>query len=222
MIIMEIQVLKYFIHINIRDCNKFFFIIEFKLSALLNSRIQPSNNYTIEIRANRTPKVLIKIIMIDTNALCREDNGKKSYSTQIEAILQETRRSNISFVVAVGHDPVWTYAGYSKNCLNGKLKPLLHHYNVKAYFGAHDKLFQHVTETHLDTRVEYFTSGNGAYVQTEYESNNDYLGSAAKLRFRGYSGGFIRVQANNTHMIVGFIDSKSVNIYNYAITTSLR
>ena len=63
MIIMEIQVLKYFIHINLRDGNKFFFIIEFKLSALLNSRIQPSNNYTIEIRANRTPKVLIKIIM---------------------------------------------------------------------------------------------------------------------------------------------------------------
>ena len=97
--------------------------------------------------------------MVDTNAMCSEDVFKKPYTNQIEAILQETKRMNVSFIVIAGHDSILNFGYSTKNCLSEKLRPLLHHYNVKAYFGGSDQLFQHYTDTYLDSRVEYFTSG---------------------------------------------------------------
>jgi hypothetical protein len=97
--------------------------------------------------------------MVDTNAICSEDKIKKPYMNQIETMLQETRRNNISFVIVVGHDSILGFGFTQKNCLKERLKPLLHHYNVKAYFGGSDQLFQHYTDTYLDSKVEYFTAG---------------------------------------------------------------
>ena len=72
--------------------------------------------------------------MIDTTAIC---SLNKPYTSQIESMLQETKKNNVTFVIVVGHHPILAL-GSSKNCLNEKLKPLLHYYNVKAYLILHD------------------------------------------------------------------------------------
>ena len=84
----------------------------------------PSNNYTVDIRTSRNTRILVKVIMVDTNAICGEDKIKKPYMNQIEAILQETRRINISFVIVVGHGSIlgeYRYANMFHSLLNNIL-----------------------------------------------------------------------------------------------------
>lgn len=182
-------------------------------------RILPNHQYKIDIRVSKGSKNLIEIIVIDTYTICSNNlNTSKSYLNFIEMMLKNASKNKTPYVIVAGHYPIWSTVNYEPNkCLIQKLRPLLHHYKVNAYISGHDHSIQHITDTYLESKVEYIVCGSGAYINNDNPSmdisNENFI-----LRYKASVGGYAIVEANNFYMNVTFIDSNGAYIYNFTIS----
>lgn len=115
----------------------------------------PDFNYSIDVQTNGGNTNLINFIAVDTVLMCghsgydwsptknmkftsRRDKLRSSeYFKWVETKLQQATSANFTYIIVVGHYPVWSVSEHGPTkCLVDNLRPLLHKYKVTAYFAG--------------------------------------------------------------------------------------
>lgn len=136
----------------------------------------PSFNYTVDVEINNGEEKLMTLMMVDTVLLCGNgDDGRgeqprfetvedelrsADYFSDFEKRLASVSASPVPYIIVSGHHEVWSAGEVGPiTCLVDRLRPLLHKYNVSAYFCGHDHNMQHLEDDYLGHTVEYVVSG---------------------------------------------------------------
>ncbi|CAF0804277.1 unnamed protein product [Brachionus calyciflorus] len=197
--------------------------------------ILPSYNYTIDIKTKQGDN-LISILMVDTVLLCgnsgydweldkqpklksmREKLVANSYLEAFEEELRRVSETDVSYILVAGHFPVWSIAEHGPTqCLQQRLKPLLHKYKVSAYFCGHDHNLQYLEDTYMDHPVQYIVSGAANFVDNSTKHIDDVPENSLKFHWAEglgiVSGGFMITQANAQNMTFSFYESNGKALY---------
>lgn len=201
--------------------------------------ILPSFNYTINV-TDKNDQSLISILMIDTILLCGNSGFDWEYDKQprfksvrekvlsnayLEAIEQELRRvssTNVPYIIVAGHFPVWSVAEHGPTqCLLNALRPLLHKYQVSAYFCGHDHNLQYISDTFLNHKVDYIVSGAGNFVENSTAHISDVPSDSLKYFWAEnvglINGGFMLTQTTSQNMTLTFYESNGKALYQNVI-----
>lgn len=196
----------------------------------------PSYNYTIDVKLNNADnKTFVRFIMIDTVTMCgnngydwetrppvfasKEDMLKsQAYFDGIEEELQKLETEYVPYVIVSGHFPVWSISEHGPTqCLVDKLRPLLHKYNVSAYFCGHDHNLQHLSDTYLDQTVEYMVIGASNFVQNSTAHAKDVPANSLKYYWGAgdgiINGGQALVRANPQNLTFTFVETNGKDLY---------
>ncbi len=102
-----------------------------------------------------------------------------------------------------------------------KLRPLLHKYNVSAYFCGHDHSLQHISDTYEGSKVEHFVNGAGNFIEMSKRNKNKIPNNSLKYNYRSwnliYSGGFALLKADEQKMTLSFISAAGDELYSTTI-----
>jgi tartrate-resistant acid phosphatase type 5 len=135
-----------------------------------------------------------EIFFIDTNPFI-EAYRNMSWAGQVGGLNEQSWRgqlkefegrlaaSKAQWKLVVGHHPVYSSGGAHGDTaeLQQYIEPLLHKYNVQAYFSGHDHHLEHLRVPKQQHDVDYIISGAGSQVRPvrddEKESEFAYYGS---------------------------------------------
>jgi tartrate-resistant acid phosphatase type 5 len=199
--------------------------------------ILPSFNYTIDVRINNGETHLISILMIDTVLLCgnAEDDessprfaNKKErlfaarYLKSIEEQIKKLNESNASYLIVSGHHPVWSIGQIGPvQCVNERLRSLLHKYQISIYFAGHEHDLQHISDSYMNRTVEYFVSGASCYNKNSTAHIKDIPPGSLRYYWAAetelFVGGFALVKANSNNMTVTFVESNGKELYSTTV-----
>jgi tartrate-resistant acid phosphatase type 5 len=197
-------------------------------------RILPSFNYTVDVKPKQSPDDLISIMMIDTVIMCGNspyegvgdpkfgsieekllaDDYFKDFEERLKAIAQ----TRVPYILVAGHFPVWSIAEHGPTpCLVDKLRPLLHKYNVSAYFSGHDHNLQHIQDTYLGQKVDYIVSGCSNFIDESTQNLPAIPPNSLRFHWAAQSivvnGGFNLVSATKHNMTVTFYETTGKALY---------
>lgn len=206
-----------------------------------NRWVLPAFNYSIDI-ALPTKQDLIKIVMIDTVLMCGNSGYDWDYDQPKFSSLRDQIKSNdyfdaldkelrdiyngpyVPYVLVAGHFPVWSVAEHGPTaCLVNKLRPLLHKYKVSAYLCGHDHNIAHISDTFMDSRVEYVVTGAAGYIQNTTDHLNAVPPNSLKFFWGGkgknglVNGAFALFEASPLNLTMTFFESDGKSLYNTVI-----
>lgn len=170
----------------------------------------------------------VTIVFIDSTTLAPSENkccnskGGVSTSEQasrisnqlgsIDRMLQEATLAYSTWLVVIGHYPVYSSGEHSDTSeMVSYLDPLLRQYNVHAYICGHD----HVSEHLQKNGIEYFVAGAGSMA--------DSMGASSAASLSWYSSGtsaFASVLVTAETFEVSFINTAGQTMYEYALTNA--
>lgn len=199
----------------------------------------PSFNYTVDIKT-KSGEDLMSILMLDTVLLCgnsgfdwevdkqpkfrslKEKILSNAYLDAVEEELKRVSSTDVPYILVAGHFPVWSIAEHGPTqCLQNTLRPLLHKYQVSAYFCGHDHNLQYLSDTYLDHTVEYIVSGAANFVQNSTDHIDNVPEKSLKYfwaeTFGIVNGGFLLTQANAQNMTFTFYESNGKALFNNVI-----
>ena len=194
-------------------------------------RIMPSYSYSIDVKT-KSQSTLATIFVVDTIKMCGNtdpDNilvinptiikeGNDTYFTDLESRLAAAAASSVPYIMVAGHFPVWSIASHGPNqCLVNKLRPLLHKYNVSAYFCGHDHDVQHIRDTYLGHTVDYVVSGSGTFSDSSTEHAKDVPANSLLFNWsdfwKVFNGAFLRVDVNTNSMTLNYYKTNGDLLY---------
>jgi tartrate-resistant acid phosphatase type 5 len=207
-------------------------------ASFIVTRILPSFSYTVSIKINNGEKELISLIMIDTVKMCgnspldsstgpvyidlHEQEQGREYFRAFEEKLQAIAQTRVPYILVAGHFPVWSIGDHGPtDCLVDRLRPLLHKYNVSAYFAGHDHNLQYIQETYLEQTVSYVVSGASSII--DGSTTNSYKLPADSLKFDWHDsfrlvyGGIVLAQASEENLNLQFYKSNGVLLFETSI-----
>ena len=201
-------------------------------------RIIPSYNYTIDVDTKNGKETLISILMIDTVLMCGNSpyegpgqpmfasleakHAAADYWSDFEQRLATIASSSVPYIIVSGHFPVWSIAEHGPTkCLVERLRPLLHKYNVSAYFCGHDHNLQHIRDDYLGHTVDYVVSGASNFI----DDNTTHIDSIPpkSLQFnwadksKVVNGGFVMAQATRQNITLTFYETTGKTLYQTVI-----
>jgi tartrate-resistant acid phosphatase type 5 len=204
--------------------------------------ILPSFNYTIDVMIDNGKTHLMSILMIDTVLLCgklaekdedqprfankKEQMFAKLYLNSIEEQIKRLNDTDAKYLIVSGHHPVWSVGQIGPvQCVNEKLRPLLHKYDISIYFAGHEHDLQHISDTYMNRTVEYFVSGASCYNKNSTAHINDVPPGSLRYYWSAetelFVGGFALVKANKNNMTVTFIESNGKELYSTTVRPRL-
>jgi tartrate-resistant acid phosphatase type 5 len=144
------------------------------------------------------------------------------YFKGFEDKLKQVASTNVPYIVVAGHFPVWSIAEHGPTkCLLDKLRPLLHKYNVSAYFSGHDHNLQLITDTYLNHTVQYIVSGSANFVDESQAHKDSIPPNSLKFHWadntKVINGGFNIVKANRNNMTITFVETDGKELYQTVI-----
>ena len=187
--------------------------------------------YDIDIQLNF--ELLIKVVVIDTQLICDEGSSDEqdAYFQKVEEKIRIASAANAPYFIVAGHYPVYSVGDIgTTDKLVQKLKPILHKYNVQAYFSGHDHTMQHLTDNYMNTTVHYVVSGAAAYVDDStahmntvpnnslkfaWKTNEDQFNCSwcADERCNMCTGALVLVKATKQNMTFIYLNTHGETIY---------
>jgi len=172
------------------------------------------------------------VLMLDTILLCgnSDDNdhgvqpegpeNSMVAEKQLSWLEDQLRKSKADYLIVTGHYPVFSISSHGPtHCLLHRLLPLLHKYNVSAYFCGHDHNLQHLEYTVNDATVEYFVSGAANFIDPSTEHKSAV--PAGSLRFfwgdPNILGGFAHVKMTSDQLMFSFYAANGKMLYQHPI-----
>lgn len=148
----------------------------------------------------------------------REKILSNAYLEAIEKELKRVSKTDVPYIIVSGHFPVWSIAEHGPtHCLLNTLRPLLHKYQVSAYFCGHDHNLQYLSDTYLDHKVDYIVSGAGNFVENSTVHIDDVPSGSLKYFWAEniglINGGFMLVQTTTQNMTLTFYESNGKALY---------
>ena len=128
------------------------------------------------------------------------------------------KTAGIPYVIVAGHFPVWTIGEHGPTkCLVDQLRPLLHKYKVSAYMSGHDHSLQHLTDTYLNTTVQYIISGAGSKLVSSTANINNVPANSLKFNWpKGFeilNGGFVFAKATRQALSIQYMKADGTVLY---------
>ena len=145
------------------------------------------------------------------------------YFDWLEDHLSKIANTSIPYIIVAGHFPVWSVSAHGPTqCLVNKLRPLLHKYQVSAYFCGHDHNLQHLTDTYMDVTVEHILSGASNLNDNTTTHINDVPQDSLKFfwglpNIEVMHGGISVVQASMNNMTVTFVETNGKELHQTVI-----
>lgn len=195
----------------------------------------PAFSYNLDIKTQNGNETLITMIMIDTIILCgnlaaiggqnqpklSSRKGKETsdmYFADLEKRLAQVAATSVPYILVSGHFPVWSVGKHGPTeCLVDRLRPLLHKYNVSAYFSGHDHNVQHLRDTYENRTVDYIVSGNSAF--NEHGTPYEKAVPRKSLKFhwvdywRFINGAFVLAETAREHLTLTFFETNGKPLY---------
>lgn len=186
-----------------------------------NRWILPNTLYDIDFNLNS--KLLMKVVVIDTQLICDEgsDSEKDLYLKRVEEKIKYHSDTLASYFIVAGHYPVWSVGEKGTNqCMVKKVRPLLHKYKVTAYFSGDEHTMSHFTENYLNHTVEYLISGSSNFI-VDSEAHLNTIPDKSMIKFTwtsGYNqtigctncaGAFVTVKTTEESMELRYIDTNN-------------
>ena len=178
-------------------------------------------------------ELLMKVVVIDTQLICDEGSSdeQEAYFQKVEEKIRIASGANAPYFIVAGHYPVYSVGVIgSTDKLVQKLKPILHKYNVQAYFSGHDHTMQHLTDVYMNKTVQYVVSGAAAYVDDStahmntvpdnslkfaWKTNEDQFNCSwcADERCNRCTGALVLVKATKQNMTFIYLNTNGEPIY---------
>lgn len=183
--------------------------------------ILPNTLYDIDFNLNS--KLLMKVVVIDTQLICDEGNDieREMYLKKVEQKIKYHSDTLASYFIVAGHYPVWSTGEKGTNqCMVDKVRPLLHRYRVNAYLSGDEHTMSHFTDNYLNNRVEYLISGSSNFI-VDSEEHLHTIPDQKMIKFLWNSsynqtigctscvGAFVTVKATQSSMNFSYIDTNN-------------
>ncbi|CAF0891821.1 unnamed protein product [Brachionus calyciflorus] len=192
--------------------------------------ILPDYFYNVHVNINQGKTKFIYFLMIDTILLCYRKSIKDEFGNEymikqkdesidyFEKLENDLKNSkDYPYVIIVSHYPIWSVSKHGPtHCLVEKLRPLLHKYNVNAFFAGHDHDMQHFADTLKNSTIDYIITG--ATNTPSYDMSNIYNVPNDTLKFywsdkNQTEGAFTLVKADLISMNISFLKMNGDEIY---------
>jgi hypothetical protein len=106
-----------------------------------------------------------------------------------------------------------------------KLRPLLHVYNISAYFCGHEHDMEHLTDTFMNSTVEYIVSGASNLPKYTTAHINDVPPDSLKFYWSNdfqLNGAVALVEADVNNMNVTYLETSGKTLYKITIKSKFE
>lgn len=168
----------------------------------------------------------MKVFVIDTQLMCDEgaESERHDYVDMVEDKIKFFSNTKAPYFLIMGHYPVWS-AGVkgSSECLLYTLRPLMHKYNVNAYFCGDEHVMQHFTDNYLNHTVEYIVSGATNFIDDRPlnidKVSNETLkffwqtGEDQTINCENCTGAIVYAKADKSFLSLRYVDTQGREIH---------
>lgn len=172
--------------------------------------------------------------MVDTVLLCGmgdDDDGQQprfeseedarrasDYFDALEKRLAAVAVTRVPYIIVSGHHEVWSIGHVGPvQCLVDRLRPLLHTYNVTAYFCGHEHDMQYLRDDYLGSSVGYVVSGAANFVDPNATHTDSVPPGSLKFYWADKTeilkGSFVVAQASRRNITLTYIDTDGKSLY---------